>query len=99
MHARILTVDMGPGMRDEGFAMAERWFAAVATLPGFVDVTFFGDEERGVYGYFSLWETREAAEAAGEAVGPQLNEAIARQMVRPPQVRIFEVYRPRESSN
>ena len=98
MHARIMTVEMGPGMRNEGIALAERWAAAIATLPGFVTVTFFGDEDVGTYGYFSLWETREAAEEAAEAAGPQALEALLEQALKPPVVRVYEVYEPKALS-
>jgi len=95
MYARILTIEMGPGMWDEGVAVAERWFAGVATLPGFVDVTFFGDEDTGHYGSFSLWETREQAEAAGEYRPEAVAEALARLAVKPPVVRVFRIYEPK----
>jgi len=79
-------------MRDEGIALAERWTAAVATLPGFVSVAFFGDEDVGTYGYFSVWETREAAEGAADAAGPQALEALLELALKPPVVRVYEVY-------
>jgi hypothetical protein len=79
-------------MRDEGIALAERWAAAVATLPGFVTVMFFGDEDLGTYGYFSVWETREMAEEARNAAGPQAFEALLEHALKPPVVRIYEVY-------
>ena len=62
MFVRMLTVKMRPGNRYVGEKLAKRWYAGVATLPGFIDVTFFGDDDTGEYGYFSRWETREAAE-------------------------------------
>ncbi len=92
MYARVMTVEMGPGMRDEGIALAERWAAAVATLPGFVNVAFFGDDDIGTYGYFSVWETREAAEDVVNATGPQVLEALLEYALKPPVVRIYEVY-------
>ena len=95
MFTRIFTVELGTGMREEGTAFAERWTAAASTLPDFVDVTFFGDEDLGVYGFFSLWKSREAAENAGQAVGPQVLEALVQAALKPPVVRIFDVYRPK----
>ena len=95
MYARIMTVEMGPGMREEGIALAERWSAAIATLPGFVTVTFFGDEDLGTYGYFSVWKTREMAEEARKAAGPQTFEALLEHALKPPVVRVYEVYWPK----
>lgn len=95
MYARVLTIEMGPGMWDEGAQIAERWLAGVATLPGFVDVIFFGDEETGHHGAFSLWETLEHAEAAEQYRPEVVQEALARLAVKPPVVRVFRVYEPR----
>jgi len=96
MYAHILMVDLGPGMRDEGGTLAERWTAAAATIPGFVDVTFFGDDEQGQYGYFSLWDTRKHADNAINAVGPQLTKSLLKHARKPPTVRVYEVYKPRD---
>ena len=87
-----MTVEMGPGMRAVGIALAERWTAAVATLPGFVNVTFFCDEDVGRYGYFSVWKTREAAENATDAAGPQAWEALLEHALERPVVRVYEIY-------
>ena len=95
MYARILTLELGPNMRAAGMNLAERWLAGVATLPGFVDAHFFGDEDTGEYGVFSLWQTREDAERAGEHRPESVEEELLRQLKKPAQLRIFEVYEPR----
>lgn len=97
MYAHIMTVELGPGMRHEGAALAERWIAAAATIPGFIDVTFFGDDDKGNYGYFSLWETRETAYNAVNLLGPQLTKSLLKQALKPPVVRVYEVYNPKAS--
>ena len=94
MFARVLTVKMRPGMRYAGEKLAQRWHAGVATLPGFVSVTFFGDDAAGEYGYFSLWKTRADAEAVAEMLGEQPGEALQELAAEPPVVRIYGVFEP-----
>ena len=45
-------------------------------MEGFESVTFFLDEDRSLYGAVSIWESREAADAADTASTPQFTEAI-----------------------
>jgi heme-degrading monooxygenase HmoA len=63
---------------------------------GFRSVTFFAaDEAAGEYASFSVWETREDAEAANAAMMPQLRQAVGEagvQMQGPPIQRFGEVY-------
>ena len=92
MYARIMLVDIGPGMNTEAKTLAERWTASVATLPGFVDVKFLLDEDSGRYGFFSLWDTREDAERAGEDIGSELRATLIAEAGSLPVARIFEVY-------
>ena len=94
MFARMMFVRLRPGSRYQGEKLAARWQAGVATLPGFVSVSFFGDEERGEYGYFSLWETREDAERVPRDLGEPVSAALAELAVAKPEVRIYGVYQP-----
>lgn len=95
MYARMLMVELGSVDRDMAESLAQRWHAAVSTLPGFVSVSFVSDDAAGEYGYFSVWESLEEAKAVEDAVGPQLPEAIREIAAGPPRVRYFEVYEPR----
>lgn len=99
MFLRIVTLKLGPGRWSDGVKLAERWFAGVATLPGFVDVTFFGDEGSGEYGMYSRWTSRADAEAAGAYRPEAVQEELTRLALEPPEVRIYRVYEPRGSAH
>jgi hypothetical protein len=58
-------------------------------------VVFFGDETEGEYGFWSLWESKEDAEAEAEAIRLQLKEAVSGIAKQPPTRRLFEVYEPK----
>ena len=94
MFARLVTVQMRPGSRYVAERLAGRWQAGVATLPGFVSVSFFLDDETGEYGYYSLWQTREEAEQVIDEIGDQVVEALAEVETGPRALRIYEVYEP-----
>ena len=81
-------------MRYVGEQLAARWHAGVATLPGFVSVSFFGDDTSGECGYYSVWQTRAEADAVVDEIGPQLPDAARRYAATPPVVRIYEIYEP-----
>jgi hypothetical protein len=58
-------------------------------------VTYIGDETVGEYGSLSLWESKEEVEAAGEVLGPQIEQALSGIVKGPPTRRLFEVYEPK----
>ena len=92
MYARLSVISMGPGARPQMEELADRLAPRFKGLKGFRGVTFLVDEATGDYGSFSLWDSREDAEAASAAINPQV-EKIFRGMLTP---WIFEVYEPSE---
>jgi hypothetical protein len=95
MYARFSVVSMGPGARARMEQLASRLDAMFRAQPGFRGVTFVMDDAAGDYGSFSLWETREAAEAASAVINPVVAE-IFKGMLTP---WIFEVFDPTDSKN
>jgi heme-degrading monooxygenase HmoA len=91
MHARFSVISAGPGMRSRMEELADRLATRLRNLKGFRGVTFLMDDATGDYGSFSLWESREDAEAANAAVSPQVAK-IFKGMLTP---WIFEVYEPK----
>ena len=81
-------------MRARMEQLADRLAAHLKTLRGFRGVTFVMDAEAGDYGSFSLWETKEDAEAASAAISPQVAK-IFEGMLTP---WIFEVYEPKDGA-
>jgi len=94
MFARLVKVRMRPGSRYLAERLAGRWTAGVATLPGFVSVSFFLDDELGEYGYYSVWQTRAAAHDVIDEMGEQVADALAEVALGETEVRIYGVYTP-----
>jgi heme-degrading monooxygenase HmoA len=77
-------------------AIADHFAPLFKELKGFRDVTFFEDQEGGVYGSFSIWDSKEDADAAASTLAPELQKAVANVALKaPPQVRTLEIYEPR----
>jgi heme-degrading monooxygenase HmoA len=99
MYVRLNMFSVGSGKRSEFERLADRFAPIFKVQKGFKSVTFFeADAAAGEYGSFSIWETREDAEAADAALMPQLQQALggaAMQMRGTPIRRIGEGYEPK----
>lgn len=95
MYAQLVILHLGPGMRSTAEKLADQFTPVLEAQKGFKKITFFGDEAEGDYGSFSLWESREDAEAEAEAIRPQLEQAVSGIAKEPPTRRLFEVYEPK----
>jgi len=96
MYGRLTLVSASPAERAGMEALADKAGSRYESLKGFKGVTFFIDEQEGVYGSLTLWESREDAEAAAAVVGPTLREGLAGMPVRgEPQIRTVEIYEPK----
>ncbi len=94
MYARVLVLKAAPSKRAEVEALADQAFAIMKSLPGFISVHFVISAEEDKYGSFSLWESEEAALAAGESIKSQLTGAMEDLVSAPPTLEVFEVYKP-----
>lgn len=95
MYAQLVMVTLGPEMRSTGEKLAEQFGQALRAQKGFKGVTFFGDVEKGEYGSFTLWETKEDVEAAAKVMAPKLEQAVSGIAKAPPTRQFFEVYEPK----
>ena len=99
MYVRLNMFSVGSGQRAEFERLADQFAPIFRAQKGFKSVTFFeADAAAGEYGSFSLWDTREDAEAADAALMPQLQQAVSGlgvQMRGTPIRRIGEVYEPK----
>lgn len=95
MYAQLVILHLGPGMRSTAEKLADQFAPVIEAQKGFKKITWFGDEAEGDYGTFSLWESREDAEAEAEAVRPQFEQAVSGIAKGPPTRRFFEVYEPK----
>jgi quinol monooxygenase YgiN len=95
MYGRLTLITADPGERSKMEALADRSVSRYRQLKGFKGVTFFTDEQEGVYGSLTLWESREDAEAAAAVAGPELLKALDGVALRgQPQIRTVEIYEP-----
>ena len=95
MYAQLSIITLGPGKRPVAEKLADQFNPALRTLKGFKKVTFLGDDTIGEYMSLSLWESKEAAEAAATVIRPQLEQAVSDIAKVPPTRRFFEVYEPK----
>ena len=95
MYARLIFVNAGPGKRAEVAKIADQMQPLIASLKGFVRLTFLVDEANGEYGILQLWETKAASEAADAIYSPKAQELWATVSgAGSRQIREFEVYEP-----
>ena len=96
MYARFVTIYVEPGKREIATAIGDAADKKYRASKGFVDVHFlFIDEAKGEYGSFSVWETREDADAAGAAHREWVISEHANDMKAPPVAKVWEVYEPK----
>ena len=92
MYARLNLLHFKPGTLDKGHESARVASAAYKALKGFKSMVFIGDDEANEFGSFSLWETKEDAEAASEGLRPRMTEEIGDLLEGPPNTRVFQVH-------
>ncbi len=95
MIARLALLNLGPGAGDIAEDLADKIALLYPSKNGFKSVTFIGDYEFGEYGSFSLWETKEDAEAASEELMPRLSELVGDKLQGPPIIKTFDIYDPK----
>ena len=92
MYARLVLINLEPGSLAVTEKLAEEHALILRDLKGIKSVTFFSDDEAGEYGSFSIWETREDAEAITGSANLQVKDTLGSVMKGRPSVRIFNVY-------
>ncbi len=94
-YARLALFTLGPGTRSTAEALADEMIPKVKAQKGFKDISFLMDALTGEYGAFILWESKEDAEAAKDALFPVLLSKIGGIVKSPPSLKLFEVYEPK----
>ena len=95
MYARLVLFTLGPGMRSTAEEIADEMGPKVKARKGFKSVNFLSDDEAGEYGAFILWETKQDAEDAKEALFPILQSKLTGIVKGPPTRKTFEVMEPK----
>ena len=91
MYARLGYARMAPGSRARWDAARPQLLTLVREQPGFVSATALYNAVADEGGYFTVWATREAAEAAGAVIAPKLQELLAEVLLGDRTIRVFEV--------
>ena len=96
MYMRLNMFTAGLGTRAAAEKLADQFAPGFKAQKSFKSVTFFiADDAAGEYASFSIWETKEDAEAANATLLPQLQQAVTEaglQVQGTPILRIGEVY-------
>ncbi len=93
MYARLTTWRVGAENRPKMERLADGVSQQVRGMAGFRSITFLADDAAGEYSSLTVWESREAAEAAQQAQADQMRQAVA-DLGAQPEVRTYEVYEP-----
>lgn len=92
MYARLIMLKLGPNDRATAESLADAAAKIFRASAGFKSATFFMNEKAGDYGGFSVWESKEAADAAGAKVQPVIKEKVGSLVKSPPAPAVYEVY-------
>jgi heme-degrading monooxygenase HmoA len=98
MYARLVIFKLGPGEGATIRALAEEFDPLYRALPGFKELRVLADEARCEYGSFSVWESKDDAEAANAVIAPELQRALAGRLQGAPNRWFFEVVEALASS-
>ncbi len=94
MYARLIMFKLEPGSRSTAEKIADQFAPALKSRKGYKDATFILNDETGECGALVLWQSKEDAETAAEALFPKVQEALSGIAKEPPTHPLFEVYVP-----
>ena len=94
MYARFLKFNADPSKRSEVEALADRAYAIAKQQQGFISIHFIISSDESEYGSFSLWESKNDAEAGGTAIRSETATTLEELVSTPPMIDVYEVYKP-----
>ncbi|MBN2541816.1 hypothetical protein JXI42_03035 [bacterium] len=92
MYALLTTFTLGPGKEELGDKLGAQFSAILKNQKGFKKLTMFRDDATGECGGFSLWESREDAEAAMANTGNELKESLTGVVTGPPKRGVYDIW-------
>ena len=95
MYSRYLSLGSSPDNRAAAEQIADKVYSHIKGLDGFVSVHFIISEDQTEYGSFSLWESKEQAEAGGATIQALVKEDLQAIASGPPVIKLYEVYKPK----
>lgn len=75
--------------------MADGIYGFTKTLKGFVSATYTVSDDDTEYGSFTVWQTKEDAEAAGDLIREQVLPKLEGIVTGPPVTKGMQVYEPK----
>jgi hypothetical protein len=94
MYSRLVIFEVGPGNQSTIEGLVDEFNALYRDQKEFRHVFVLGDEASGEYGSFSVWESKEDADAANAVIAPRLQQALSGLLQGPPDRWFFEVLEP-----
>jgi heme-degrading monooxygenase HmoA len=94
MYARFLKFNTDPSRRSEVEALADEAFAIAKKQQGFISIHIVVSSDESEYGSFSLWESKNDAEAGGSAIRSETGVTLQKLASAPPTIDVYEVYKP-----
>lgn len=95
MYARHLSFESTPENRAEIEALADSAFELMKSMSGFITAHFLISEDETSYGSFSLWESKDDADAAAGRFRDATMPVVQKLATEAPTVMTYEVYKPR----
>jgi heme-degrading monooxygenase HmoA len=92
MYALMSSYSIGFENRQTAEKMADQADPAFKSMKGFVSAFYLGDDAVGEYISFSVWKSKEDAEAARAAIAPRMDQVVRDLDKAPAARRLFEVY-------
>jgi heme-degrading monooxygenase HmoA len=95
MYARIFSFESVPEKREAIEAIADAMYAFTKSLKGFVSAMYMVSEDQREYSSITLWQSKEAALEAGDAIREKAAAALEGVVTAPPKLVIKEIYEPK----
>lgn len=94
MYMRMSMATLKPGQGGAWRRMVDGYDPLMRQMPGFVTVTYYCDDEAGQAGSLSVWQSKQAAEAAALRMDDKTHEIMATLYQGVPTVQVLQVYEP-----
>jgi len=95
MYARYFSFKSTPERRKDIEALADDIVVYTRSLKGFVSATYLISEDETHYGSFTIWDSKQDAEAGGAAIREKSMSTLEGLATAPPEVVVVEVYQPK----
>lgn len=95
MYARYFTLKTTAENRKDIEEIADEIYGYIKSLKGFVSATYTISEDETEYGSFTVWQSKEDAEEAGDSIREKVMPKLDEMVTAPPAVSIMQVYEPK----